>query len=128
MEFLRICYQVSIRRAWEAVQGPRPTPYYRSPKAEQAPLRKRIKKIAAIRIRYGYRRIHTLLRREGWLVNHQRIYRLYGAEGLQMYHKPPRRRGSAKLRDDGTDATRPNQCWSMDLWRMSSLAAGTLGS
>jgi putative transposase len=34
--------------------------------------------------------------------------------GLQMRHKPPRRRVSAKLRDDRTAATRPNQCWSMD--------------
>jgi putative transposase len=65
-------------------------------------------------VRYGYRRIHTLLQREGWGVNHKRVYRLYCLEGLQMRHKPPRRRVSAKLRDDRTDAIKPNQCWSMD--------------
>ncbi len=50
-------------------------------------------------MRYGYRRIHTLLQREGWLVNHKRVYRFYCLEGLQMPHKPPRRRVSAKLRE-----------------------------
>jgi len=62
-------------------------------KIEQAPLSHRIKEIAAIRIRYGYRRIHTLLKREGWQFNHKRVYRLYRQEGLQMRHKPPRCRG-----------------------------------
>jgi putative transposase len=65
-------------------------------------------------VRYGYRRIHTLLQREGWGVNHKRVYRLYCLEGLQMRRKPSRRRVSAKLRKDRTDAIRPNQCWSMD--------------
>ena len=46
------------------------------------------------------RRIHVLLRREGWLVNVKRVHRLYCLEGLQMRHKPPRRRIMAKLRDD----------------------------
>ena len=108
MEFLRICYQVSVRRASQTLPGPRSTLYYRSRKAEQAPLRKRIKEVAAIRVRYGYRRIHTLLQREGWAVNHKRVYRLYCLEGLQMRHKPPRRRVSAKLREYRTDAVRPN--------------------
>ena len=47
-------------------------------------------------------------------MNHKRVYRLYCLEGLQMRHKPPRRRVSAKLREDRTEAIRPNQCWSMD--------------
>lgn len=114
VELLRTCYQVNTRRATQTLPGPRSTLYYRSRKPEQAPLRKRIKEIAVVRVRYGYRRIHTLLQREGWLINHKRVYRLYCLEGLQMRHKPPRRRVSAKLRDDRTDAIRPNQCWSMD--------------
>ncbi len=36
-------------------------------------MRQRIKEIAATRVRYGYRRIHVLLRREGWMVNHKRV-------------------------------------------------------
>jgi putative transposase len=64
VELLRNCYQVSIRRATQTLPGPRSTLYYRSRMPEQAPLRHRIKEIATIRVRYGYRRIHTLRQRE----------------------------------------------------------------
>ena len=111
---LCLCYQVSVRRAVQTLAAPRATLYYRPRKAEQAPLRNRIKEIATVRVRYGYRRIHTLLQREGWVINHKRVYRLYCLEGLQMRHKPPRRRVSAKLREGRTAATHPNQAWSMD--------------
>ena len=128
MEFLRLCYQVSTRRASQTLSAPRATLYYRSRKPEQAHLRHRIKEIATVRVRYGYRRIHTLLQREGWVVNHKRVYRLYCLEGLQMRHKPPRRRVSAKLREGRTEATHPNQCWSMVLWPMHSSTGGACGS
>jgi putative transposase len=61
---------------------------------------KRIKEIAVIRVRYGYRRVHVLLRREGWGVNAKRIYRLYKELGLQLRNKTPKRRVKARLRDD----------------------------
>ena len=77
-------------------------------------LRKRIREIAETRVRYGYRRIHILLQREGWSIGRTRVYRLYRLEGLQMRHKPPRRRVMAKLRDDRAMAVAPNDCWSMD--------------
>jgi putative transposase len=111
---MRACYRVSVRRAFRALKGPRSTLYYRSKKSEQAFLRERIKEIAASRVRYGYRRIHTLLQREGWEVNHKRVHRLYREEGLQVRLKPPKRRVSAKLRDDRSESYRFNQCWSMD--------------
>jgi putative transposase len=114
VEFFKACYHVSTRRACSVINRARSTFYYKSHKHEQAVLRKRIKEIAAIRVRYGYKRIHTLLKREGWVVNHKRVYRLYCEEGLQMRHKSPKRRVSAKLRNDRTDATQPNECWSMD--------------
>ena len=44
----------------------------------------RIRDLAAARVRYGYRRLHILLQREGWSVNHKRVYRLYRQEGLSM--------------------------------------------
>lgn len=44
----------------------------------------RIRKIAAVRKRHGYRRIHALLLREGWTINHNRVYRLYRQEGLNL--------------------------------------------
>ena len=74
----------------------------------------RIKELAATRVRYGYRRIHVLLRREGWEINHKRTHRLYRELGLQLRNKTPKRKVKAKLRDDRTTATAPNECWSMD--------------
>jgi len=53
----------------------------------QAVLRKRIREMAGVRIRYGYRRIHVLLLREGGKVNHKRVYRLYREEGLNLRRK-----------------------------------------
>jgi putative transposase len=84
IDFVREAFQVSIRRACRAVPAPRATYHYRSRRPEQAPLRKRIREIAETRMRYGYRRIHVLLRREGWHVNVKRVRRLYNLEGLQM--------------------------------------------
>ena len=77
-------------------------------------LKQRIREIAQIRTRYGHLRIHALLRREGWPINHKRVYRLYCEMGLQMRHKTPRRRVKAKLREDRQPAQRSNECWSMD--------------
>jgi len=66
------------------------------------------------RVRYGYRRIHVLLRRDGWRVNAKRVYRLYREMGLQLRHKTPKRRVKAKLREDRRPATRSNETWAMD--------------
>jgi len=69
----------------------RSTYHYRSRRAGQAELSKRIQEIAARRVRYGYRRIHVLLRREGGPVNAKRVYRLYREMGLQLRNKTPKR-------------------------------------
>ena len=65
-------------------------------------------------MRYGYRRIHVLLRREGWRVNHKKVCRLYAELGLQLRNKTPKRRVKAKLREDRSSATSSNQVWAMD--------------
>ena len=75
---------------------------------------RRIKEIAETRVRYGYRRIHVLLCREGWRVNVKCVYRLYHAMGLQLRNKTPKRRVKTKLRDDRTAAVRNNEIWAMD--------------
>ena len=72
-------------------------------------MRKRTREIAETRMRYGYRRIHVVLRREGWHVNVKRVRRLYQLEGLKMLLKPPRRRVMAKLRNDRSSATPHNE-------------------
>jgi len=114
IDHLRVCYRVSIRRACRALGANRSTYHYRARRTEQTALKRRIREIAATRVRYGYKRIWVLLRREGWRVNHKRVHRLYREEGLQMRHKVPRRRVSAKLREDRCTATAANECWSMD--------------
>ena len=57
---------------------------YQSVADEQAVLRIRLKDLAQARVSYGYRRLHVLLQREGWQVNHKRVYRLYLREGLML--------------------------------------------
>lgn len=63
-------------------------------------------------MRYGYRRITVLLKREGGAVNGKKIYRLYKELGLQLRNKTPKRK--VKLRQDRQPASRPNDVWAMD--------------
>lgn len=91
------------------------TYHYRGKRRSQAALISRFNEIAVTRVRYGYRRIHVLVRQEGWHVNAKRIYRLYRDLGLQLRNKVPKRRVKAKLRDDRRPAQRANETWAMDL-------------
>ena len=77
-------------------------------------MRIRIRDLAQARVSYGYRRLHVLLQREGWTVNHKRVYRLYKQEGLLMRPRRPRRHVSACRRMERPIAHRPNESWSMD--------------
>jgi putative transposase len=77
-------------------------------------LRERIKELAAARVRYGYRRIHVLLQREGWKVNAKRVARLYTLEGLNLRAKGPKRRRRSAAQRVRLAPTAPNQVWSMD--------------
>lgn len=63
---------------------------------------------------FGYRRLHVLLRREGWQINHKRVYRLYRSEGLVMRKKTPRRPVACVKREIRPAALSRNECWSMD--------------
>lgn len=62
---------------------------YRSVAADDSALRLHIREITETRVHYGYRRVHILLRREGWRDNHKRIYRLYREQGLSLRFKYP---------------------------------------
>jgi len=107
-------FVLSQRRACSALGVNRSSVRYVSCQPLQAPLRQRLHELAASRISYGYRRLHVLLRREGWAINHKRVYRLYRDEGLVLRRKRPRRRRSAVRRQERHRAERPNQVWSMD--------------
>jgi putative transposase len=107
-------YRISERRACQVIQIGRASYRYRSIRDEQVTLRMRINEIAQVRVRYGYKRIHVLLRREGWSVNHKRIYRIYCEEGLNLRAKKPKRRRSAAHRICQPPVTAINESWSMD--------------
>ena len=111
MDEVRESWKVSIRKACKALRIDRSLYTYRSKRAEQAPLKQRIKEICETRVRYGYRRVHVLLLREGWSINMKRTRRLYNELGLQLRNRTPKRRVKAKLREDRTDATHSNQVW-----------------
>lgn len=105
---------VSIRRACRVLEVDTSTYHYKARRHDQAGLEAKIKEACATRVRYGYRRVHVLLRREGWAVNAKRIYRIYNGLGLQLRNKIPKRRVKAKLRDDRQPAVQPNETWAMD--------------
>ena len=104
---------MGMRRACRVVEIGRSTYYYKSVKDDRA-IRQRILEIAEARVRYGYKRIHVLLRREGWHVNHKRVYRIYREEGLNLRSKRPKRRVSAACRETRPVVSNIDQTWSMD--------------
>ena len=113
MQFLRVGFQVSERRACQAIGIHRSSYRYSSTAKDQTALQMRIRDLATARVRYGYRRLHVLLRREGWPVNHKRVYRLYRLEGLSLRLKTRKKRISAARMPQSLPIA-PNQRWSMD--------------
>ena len=106
-------HDVSERRACEVLGVDRSSMRYRSRRGCDAAARLRIRELAAQRRRFGYRRLHVLLTREGYRMNQKRFRRLYREEKLQV-----RRRGGRK-RALGVRAplelpTGPNERWSLD--------------
>src|SRR5690348_8090590 len=105
---------MSERHACRLLGLGRSTYRYRARKAERdAGLRRRLKELAAQRMRFGYRRLTAMLERDGMSANHKRVYRLYREEGLAMRIRQRRR-----IRWNGAvvkpAASQPNERWSMD--------------
>jgi putative transposase len=105
---------ISIRRACKVLRFDTSTYHYKSRRTGQAPLERRIKEICETRVRYGYRRVHVHLLRDGWKINMKKTRRIYSELGLQLRNKHPKRRVKAKLRDDRQEAVGPNDVWAMD--------------
>lgn len=105
--------QMGVTRACGLVGISRSLLAYRSRRQVPEGLRKRIGEIVATKRRYGYRRIHVLLRREGWKINHKRTHRLYREAGLQVRRRS-RKRIVQGERTPLVAARRPNESWSMD--------------
>jgi len=111
--WLRERYAFSERRACRLVGIGRTSARYRTVRGGDAAVRARLRALAAERPRFGYRRLHALLRREGIIVNHKRVQRRYGEEDLAV-----RRRARKRLAREGRGAapapTRPDERWGLD--------------
>lgn len=110
---VRAAKDVSERRAIRWTGFPRSTIRYRGVGPTQDELRVRIRMLALERPRWGYRRIHVLLRREGWAVNRKRVYRLYRDEGLAVRRKGKRKRSQVP-RIEPAPLGAPGERWSLD--------------
>ena len=107
-------HDLNMRRACRLMKQSRSVQYYQSVKDPKQALRGRMREIAHTRVRYGYRRIHVLLKREGWQLGKNQAYRLYSEEQLQLRSKLPKRRKMVVTRQVKIKPAKPNQAWSMD--------------
>jgi putative transposase len=107
-------YGASMRKACAAIGLSRMVYLYQPVAADNTALVMRMKEITQTRVHYGYRRVHVMLKREGFKDNHKRVYRLYKEQGLTLRHKRPKRNKAAQLRQPKTLAHGINQIWSMD--------------
>ncbi len=104
---------MSERRACQVVKVDRTSIRYTSCRPDDGPLRERLKALAHERRRFGYRRLHVLLRREGHGVNRKRVQRLYREEKLTVRRRGGRKRALGTRRPMETPVA-ANQRWSLD--------------
>ncbi len=104
---------LSERAACRLAKCPRSVAQYRIRRTEDPKLVERLKAIAVERRRFGYRRLTIMLRREGFVVNHKRVHRIYRDHGLQL--RPRRKRGVRYVRGNAVSpVTYANERWSLD--------------
>lgn len=113
VDHLEEAHGMSERRACLTVGCDRMTARYRSRRADDSALRERLKGLARERRRFGYRRLHVMLKREGYVVNHKRVFRIYREEGLKVKKRGGRKRAlGTRAPIPGAEA--PNDRWSLD--------------
>ena len=113
----------SERRACELAGMGRSSYRYRGRGPDDRDLRERLRNWAFERRRFGYRRLTVMLRREGWAVNHKRVYRLYREEGLAVRTKRKGKRAAGVARVPMALPATANQVWTMD-YTQDALASG----
>ncbi|WP_156340071.1 IS3 family transposase [Sphingomonas sp. Leaf17] len=110
---LQTALGMSERRACAVVGADRKSMRYRSSRADDGDLRSRLRELAQQRRRFGYRRLHILLRREGITINRKKTQRLYREEGLTVRRRKGRKR-AVGARAPAPVLALPNQRWSLD--------------
>ena len=113
-QYLIDAYRISARRACRVIGLQRASWSYKAPGRDDTLLRLRLRGLAQVRIRSGCQRLHTLVRREGWLDNHKRVHRLYCLEELHLRSKRPKRSRPAAHRPERLPLGRLHQGWRMD--------------
>ena len=108
-----LVHGVSQRRACEALEFDRSSVRYRSTRPADQELREAMKAVASERRRFGYRRIHVMLQRQGIAMNIKKLRRLYSEERLQVRKRGGRKRALGTRRSMLVP-DRPNQRWSLD--------------
>jgi putative transposase len=111
--YLRRVFEMSERRACRVIGTDRTSVRYQAIRPDDAELRERLKALAQERRRFGYRRLHVLLRREGHAINKRRVQRLYREERLTVRRRGGRKRAMGTRRPIVTPLA-PNQRWSLD--------------
>ncbi|MGR3759256.1 IS3 family transposase [Roseobacteraceae bacterium NS-SX3] len=106
-------HQVSQRRACSTLGVDRSSVRYQSMRPDDTDLRKAMKAVATERRRFGYRRVHVMLERQGWQVNQKKLRRLYREEKLQVRKRGGRKRALGTRRPMLVPE-RPNERWSLD--------------
>ena len=104
---------VSERRACRVIEADRTSVRYQSGRADDGEIREKLRVLAQERRRFGYRRLHILLRRDGVLINRKKTQRLYREEGLTVHRRKGRKR-AVGTRTRPLVLALPNQCWSLD--------------
>jgi putative transposase len=110
---LQKVHEMSERRACRTIGCDRMTARYRSRRPDDPLLRERLLALAKERRRFGYRRLLIFLRREGFVVNHKRLFRIYREERLMVRKRGGRKRALG-ARAPMPGAARPNDRWSLD--------------
>lgn len=111
--YLQATYEMSERRACRLIGADRASVRYRATRPDDGALRERLKALAQERRRFGYRRLHVLLRREGQVVNRKRVQRIYREERLTVRRRGGRKRAIGTRRPIETPLA-ANQRWSLD--------------
>jgi putative transposase len=114
VKYVTSCHGYSERRACSLTGQYRSTQRTASRRDPRLAIRQRMHEIVRTRVRYGYRRVLTMLRRDGWAIGKKLVYRLYCEEGLVLRSKRPKRRKMAVHREARCQPKRVNEAWSLD--------------
>ena len=110
---LQALLDVSERRACKVIAADRTVIRYQSRRDGDGAVREKLRELAHQRRRFGYRRLHILLRQDGVLINRKKTQRLYREEGLTVRRRKGRKR-AVGTRTRPPVLALPNQCWSLD--------------